>query len=222
MDTDAPAAKRSKVGTNDVAHMIPGVDGKLQFGFPKQIITTIRYCDVLALNVSSLATASQNYRANGIFDPDSTGTGHQPMYRDQYAGIYDHYVVLGSKIEVKFHSNATNPTLVTLNGDDDSTVSTTDTTRMEANNGVFTWVQAIGSDGTNASLFMTYSPNSDLGIDAKADGAARTLVSADPAEQWYFCIRAIQFASTALQTVYATVEIEYTVKFSELTNQAQN
>lgn len=34
------------------------------------------------------------FRANGIFDPDVTGTGHQPLYRDQVADLYTNYTVI--------------------------------------------------------------------------------------------------------------------------------
>ena len=35
-------------------------------------------------------------------DPNHTGVGHQPLYFDQLMTIYNHYIVIGAKITVKF------------------------------------------------------------------------------------------------------------------------
>ena len=36
--------------------------------------------------------------------PNHTGVGHQPLYFDQLMTIYNHYIVIGAKITVKFYS----------------------------------------------------------------------------------------------------------------------
>jgi len=40
------------------------------------------------------------FRANSLFDPDYSFTGHQPLYYDQYSAIYKAYKVYGSKITI--------------------------------------------------------------------------------------------------------------------------
>lgn len=40
------------------------------------------------------------FAANGLYDPDITGVGHQPRGYDQIIQLYDHYVVTKAKIEV--------------------------------------------------------------------------------------------------------------------------
>nr|QXP07623.1 MAG: putative capsid protein [Arizlama virus] len=42
------------------------------------------------------------FRANGMNDPNSTGVGHQPLYRDEYAALYKAYTVIASFITVTF------------------------------------------------------------------------------------------------------------------------
>lgn len=61
-------------------------------GFPNTKTVALRYVTTQAINTSSSNTV-RVFRANSIFDPDFTGGGHQPMYRDQYALIYDDYRV---------------------------------------------------------------------------------------------------------------------------------
>lgn len=43
---------------------------------------------------------TQVFSANGLYDPDITGIGHQPRGYDQVISCYDHYVVTRAKIEV--------------------------------------------------------------------------------------------------------------------------
>lgn len=51
-------------------------------------------------------TATHIYAANGIYDPDVTGTGHQPIGYDQLMLAYEHYSVIRSKITVCFVNNS--------------------------------------------------------------------------------------------------------------------
>ncbi len=52
----------------------------------------------------SVAGNSHTFRANGCFDPDVTGIGLQPRGFDQYATLYDRYVVTSSKIVLHGYS----------------------------------------------------------------------------------------------------------------------
>lgn len=205
------------------AQMMPGL-GRGIFGFPRTIITTMRYCEYLSLNTSSAALASNTFAANGIFDPDISGVGHQPMYRDNFAAVYDNYVVLGSIFKVTFITDtSTRPTLVGVCMDDDATFSTTATTRSEQNNSVQAWVAPTASGSQEKTFTLTYSPERDLGINAGSDGTfLATGVGSNPSNLWYFIAYAQQFASAASQAVLVKVEIDYTVKFAKLSSQIQN
>lgn len=50
-------------------------------------------------------TDAYTFRLNSTFDPDLTGTGHQPLGRDQFAGVlYNRYRVHSVKLHVSFNS----------------------------------------------------------------------------------------------------------------------
>lgn len=210
-------------GHSHEAQMIPGIQRPRTFGFPNSIITKLRYCDSKTLTSTTGSLDTDVFTANGIFDPDITDTGHQPMWRDNYASIYNAYTVLGSKITFTVCTPATEfysrPCMLTLNGDDNATVSTTLSTRMESNNGTS---YLMGPNGNGyPQLTSTFEPLLAFGVDTKDDGASLTAVGSNPNEQWYWA-----FAMTTLDastyTVYYKVEIEYTVKFAELVSQVQN
>lgn len=53
--------------------------------------------------------AARVYTANGVFDPDTTGVGHQPIGFDQVIAAYNHYSVIRAKITVTFLNNGDSP-----------------------------------------------------------------------------------------------------------------
>lgn len=78
-------------------------------GFPKKILMTHKYSDSFTLVSTAGSVAVQQYRCNGMFKPDVTNAGHQPMLFDQLAAIYDHYCVIGSKIVWRIGPQAGSP-----------------------------------------------------------------------------------------------------------------
>lgn len=215
---DASSLERGRVHE---ARLIPGVDGVKTWGFPNSIVTKLRYATFNFMQPAIGAVGGQTFAANGLFDPDISGVGHQPMYFDDYARIYDQYVVIGSKISVTFYPRTSAAGwYVGIVGDDDSTVSSTLETLFEQNNSVSTITGSLGSDPT--TLTMTFEPQEDFGVDAKSDGFSQTSVTANPTELWVWRL----FGSPCDQTVSLVcdykVEIEYTCKFAELKTPVQN
>lgn len=71
-------------------------------GFPASQLTRHRYCDNINLYQALPGTPEfYLYGANNGYDPDHSGTGHQPMGWDQMAAIYGDYAVVGSKITIR-------------------------------------------------------------------------------------------------------------------------
>lgn len=72
-------------------------------GFPKNKLVKLRYVTECVIQCSGVSS-SHSFSANGMYDPDITGVGHQPKAFDQWMVLYNHYNVLGSKINVKMTS----------------------------------------------------------------------------------------------------------------------
>lgn len=72
------------------------------------LAVTMIYNDQYSLDAgANPAVAVQIMRANSCFDPDETGAGHQPRGFDQLMTMYDHFVIVGSKITIKIPSGST-------------------------------------------------------------------------------------------------------------------
>lgn len=211
-DAEGQSSKRQRLHE---AQMMPSL-GPRMYGFPNTIITKLRYCDVVTVSGSAGAIGSQIYAANGIYDPDITGVGHQPMWRDTYAAIYNNYVVLGSKITVTATAVQANiPTIFVLQGDDETTAGTI-ITRMEMNNAVSVMLGTRESGDAVNTLTATFEPQEAYGVDAKSDGASQIAVGLNPTQLWNYNISLQSCDASTTVNWYLKVEIDYTVKFSEL------
>lgn len=220
-DQEMTSQGPAKRGKHHEARLIPGVDGERIFGFPNTIITKLRYCTFLTLSAGTGTVASNVYAANGTFDPDITGVGHQPLYRDNYAALYDQYTVIGSKITATFLSNTPGQGMIVgIVGDDDSSTTNNLETLMEQNNSISAMVGAPGAPPV--TLSQTFEPNMAFGVDAIDDGASATAVGSNPTEIWCYKVYAISQDATTATSCVIKVEIDYTVKFAELQTPTQN
>lgn len=69
-------------------------------GFPTKMMVRHKYCETLGLNPPAAGIATQTWRANVMYDPDRTSTGHQPRGYDEIGLNYNHYTVVGAKIKM--------------------------------------------------------------------------------------------------------------------------
>lgn len=60
---------------------------------------TYRYCDEITVPIGVLPGV-YTYRTNSMWDPDFTGVGHQPLFRDVLTGIFGRYLVTGVKYKI--------------------------------------------------------------------------------------------------------------------------
>lgn len=70
---------------------------------PQSLITTLRYTDYLSINPGVSTAGTYAFVANGLWDPNFSGTGHQPMGFDQMMTFYNHFEVIGSKIKFSIY-----------------------------------------------------------------------------------------------------------------------
>lgn len=105
--TDRPGrSKRFKGGLIRVASLVaaPAISSRsgMLFG-PKTKTVKMLYGDTnYVLSNPGLIPVLRDFTANGLYDPDITGVGHQPRGFDQMMSIYERYCVTGVKVEVWF------------------------------------------------------------------------------------------------------------------------
>lgn len=72
-------------------------------GFPDRIMDDMIYGEVI-VRAPGTPTDEYQFNLNSTFDPNLTGTGHQPMFRDQLAVIYNKYRVHSVDLRVDYYA----------------------------------------------------------------------------------------------------------------------
>lgn len=81
---------------------IPRVIGNGVLGATRRV--KLRYSDTFTISNAS-GLGHYVYKANSMFDPNHTGSGHQPRGFDEMMAFYDHYTVIGATIKVRFRND---------------------------------------------------------------------------------------------------------------------
>lgn len=70
------------------------------FPFGKSRTCKLRYCEAITINPGIGVAGTYVFSANGLYDPNVSGTGHQPYGFDQLMALYNHYYTTGARIKV--------------------------------------------------------------------------------------------------------------------------
>jgi len=203
----------------------------LRVGFPKTNMVKLRYVESVSFDPGLGTLGQYIFSANNVFDPNVTGIGHQPMCYDQWAALYNHYVVVGSKIKAQFFygSNVTTNTegfLCGINLQDDASLSTDPSTVMEQGLSKYRFGAAIGTTNASRGIMVTkgFSAKKFFNITNPTDNYSRigAGVGSSPTETANFIVFAGTPATDDLPFVKLTVIIEYIVIFSEPKGQSQS
>lgn len=79
-----------------------------------KLFVKLNYYDDVELIATNTSTYTEYiFAQNGIFDPDVSSSGHQPRGRDQYAALYDQYMVHGMKFKITLRPSTNEGTSTT-------------------------------------------------------------------------------------------------------------
>jgi len=168
------------------------------------------------LTSSSGTIGKYVFSCNDIFDPDTSGTGHQPLYHDTFQSIYDHYAVISSTITVTYVNNQSWPAVIGCLLDDDATTSTNVDTLCEQNNGVHHFLPSLTGALSAKTLTYHFDCQKVLGIDPYDSQAYKTPFGSSPTEITSFLTWSIPYDGVSSGSLPIDVTIDYLVICSEL------
>lgn len=194
---------------------VPSYSGFGKQAFPKHLSNTLSYVEQQGLTLTT-GFGKYIFSTNGLFDPNITGTGHQPLYFDQIMALYNHYTVIRSRISVKLvgQSAFTSPYFVSLYVDDDTTTATDALLASERVGS--SWAAATPAVSPFPVLNASWDARKFFGPNPQDQAELRGTVSANPTEQSYFVVQAYD-PSGSSSTLQLFVRIEFDVIFDELT-----
>lgn len=186
-------------------------------GFPRSSLVTLRYSQKVA--ISGTPSHLQSFTANGLYDPDATGAGHQPMGFDQWAAFYSKYKVRSFTVEVKGMFDGSTSTGMAFVLENDTTVSTDLAELSERNSGDL--LIAPASNNGTFSFLKTYNM-SDVAGQSIEDEDYSALVNANPAKPWYWHMRTTSLDGASAIAGDCIVTISYNCEFSDPNDLAQS
>lgn len=201
----------------------------LRVGFPKTTAVKLRYVDGISLNPTISTLATYVFRANGLFDPNATGIGHQPMNFDMWAALYNHYVVIGAKITVTFNFGTVAQDSGIIYGvmlSDDSTYTSDPTIMMEQGLTRYKIKNAAQLDQYAPRVSCGFSCKKFFNIANPTDNISRVgaAVVANPVDTASFIVFTGPTPGSVvdLNAVMCTIVIDFITIFSEPKEQPQS
>lgn len=192
-------------------------------GVPDTRIVHLRYTGLITLDPTVSASAVHVFAANGMYDPDITATGHQPLWFDEWMGMYYHYTVTESSIKVVFSTTAVGATagqnIVGVHLDSSSSTDTTVSPPYYCEQGNTTWKTTSNAyNGANTVVSATGDNAAFWRMPKKtyeAEDQFRGTNSTNPTEGNFWHVFATPFGGVDTSAVKCIVEIVYTAKLME-------
>lgn len=183
-------------------------------GFPDKKMCRLRYVESITMTIANQNANKYAYSTNSCYDPNNSGTGHQPYGFDQWALIYNHYKVMSSSIRLLTTSVASQTgAIYGIKVDDNATVAVDVNSLMEQKSSRYNIV-----NNQSAPSSLSYTWNLRKSMDPTDDNVS-AVVTNSPVDQEFFIIYAATANpadTTSNQYITLQVQIDYIVQFSEL------
>lgn len=214
----AVAAKRLRTALPVRIVKQPSMRGRMP-GLPRETMVTMKYSTHVNQTSSSGVLTAYAFRANSIFDPDATGTGHQPSGHDQWAQLYGQYVVKSARFKISacvVSGNAVTDVIGVYLSPANVLTATTFAELIEQ--GKSTWMLLPASAANPARrLSCSYDAKTEYNIKDVKDNVARigAAFGANPTEQCFFVVWLQSIDASTSTTTSWICELEYDVIMSE-------
>jgi len=190
--------------------------------FPiRKFVKGMLYHDGFAVTSGVGTMGGYVFSANGIYDPNISGTGHQPMGFDQMMLFYEQYAVVAATVQITAVATTSNiSTSLVAYLSPDTTIQTSLTKVLENGLAVFkvldpyiygTKCQQTLNLNCDCVKYFGHKDKDALVADPQLVGDSAN----NPGEQVYFTIAHVDFAQGVASTVNYNVIISYDVIFWE-------
>lgn len=198
-------------GKMQVSRFPPG------FGFPDKLECVLRYNTTLKFSGVTTGTA-QVWRMNSLFDPDLTGTGHQPQQFDQLSAVYSQYCVIASQVKMQIMDTSTNAgAMVGLYSDKDNSANTTENLKEGR------WAKFLdfsANAGINR-LSLNFPPVDHSMIHGQklldSDPNNYQAVTTNPTDVVFFIVKCSSIDLIASADIFVNFDLTFNCIFKELT-----
>lgn len=191
---------------------------KINRPFADNKIVKMRYCDNITLDAGAAgAGVLHRFNANSVFDPDLTGTGHQPLGYDECAVLWTHYTVLGARMRVMATTNAdsTAPMMLTLQLTSSPGSLPSITTFIEQKRGSYTIIGRGTGGASKGVVTCNYSGKKHFGVKDLNATTQKAVFGASPSDEALFELGVQALDANDPSPIHCLVVIDYIVQMSE-------
>lgn len=185
---------------------------------PQRYICDMKYTETVAMNLTN--AYSYAFNLNSIFDPNRTGTGHQPYGHDTLASLYNRYRVVKCSYTVQAFNSANTVIVGAMPANELITFANTDEI-ME--NPRTKWIVQSAGGGIKVLKGSVYIP-SLVGRNKSqymADDRYQAQTGTSPAELAILNLAGQSIASGDV-TIDCVVTLKYTVEFFDVKHLVQS
>lgn len=187
-------------------------------GFPDEYRCLLKYSMEESVSGTTGAIISQLFRANSLFDPDYTNTGHQPTYFDQLSLIYGRYYVKACRMRVMFvNTSATIPLMFSVSASDQSLAGLSNLDAVAE--APYSWTGIVSSISSTSRVIETpmIATSKIMGqVSTEPDDNMYAAVGANPADVWWFEIFCQSIDKSSTSFGYIRVVLEFECLFKDL------
>ena len=213
---------RTRAPARKIARITRPVTGHFPSGPPLYQDVVLKYVEYKA-NASVTTVAEFNtWSMNGLYDPNITGTGHQPRFFDQYMALYGVYCVRGAKITAEVYGSGATGLMVAncVRASAHAPSVESPVTLAEQSNSILT-TQSINEGSRRLTMYRSCADI--LGVskdDYLADNTHWGDVSSNPTHQCYFSVAQQSADQSTTASTNMLVTIKYYVRFFRRNNVA--
>lgn len=186
--------------------------------FPVSTTRTLRYSTNINIGAAVGAPATWIFRANDLFDPDFTGTGHQPMGFDQLMLWYNHFCVLRAKITCTFRNVGAVPCTCMIRVEGSNTPLTVIDRIIEDGGYTMDTLESKGIYGANKTLSCVANIGKLQAVSRSAmtsDPSLRGDAATSPSEVTYFHLVVFDASAAGTSSVDVDIILEQVAVFME-------
>lgn len=184
------------------------------------LMVALSYADVVGI-ASTTSPGVHVFRGNSLFDPDLTGTGHQPLGFDQWSAFYQSYMVYGLGYKVTFIGDPDNVCQVSCLYKNNSDAITSFNTIRER---VYTNTALTGLRGArdNIKVLTGYIATKKVfglkGVLDAQDANYSAGVTGSPTAPWYLHLYSQAEDRSTSVSVRAELQLTFYCKFFKRAN----
>lgn len=185
---------------------------------PGKLAVRLKYAEKFTIDPTILGGPGvYMFSANSLYDPNETGTGHQPRGFDQYMELYTKFCVIATSIRLDYKLSAGDSfsQIVGISLKNTSNSLGSIEAYKESRNTIHRMV--AGGDGMPArSMTFKCKPHKFLGISHPlSDDQMKGSALSDPTNECFFHIFTAPVEAVDATYLQCSVTIDYTVIFTE-------